>query len=334
MELPTMPMTSKTILLVDNDHEARQSIAQTLQIENYTILQATDGQEALRLLERFSPDLILSDLDMPNLDGIQFYKEIRRHPRWVTIPFIFLAETASLDKARIGQELGVEDFLMKPVTPDDLVRTIHGKLLRAAELRAAHVDTAYLETVKALANTIEGRDRYTRGHIDRVTTYARWLAEALRWPNDRLRNLEFGARLHDIGKVTIPDQILNKPGPLDEEEWEIMKTHPVVGAKILRDIGYLQPAIPYILYHHERWDGQGYPKGLAKREIPIEARLLAIVDVYDALTTARPYHPALPYEQVIELLQADAGKHFDPDLVPIFIDVLNKQRLHLRANGA
>jgi putative two-component system response regulator len=332
MELPTMPTPSRTILLVDNDHEARQSIVQTLQIENYTILQATDGQEALLLLDRFNPDLILSDLDMPNLDGIQFYKEIRHHPRWVTIPFIFLAQTTSLDKVRIGQELGVEDFLMKPVAPDDLVRTIHGKLLRAAELEVAHIGTAYLETVEVIANAIESRDRYTRGHLDRVTTYARWLAEALRWPPDRLRILEFGARLHDIGKVKVPDQILNKPGPLDEDEWEIMKQHPVTGARILRAINHLQPAIPYILYHHERWDGGGYPEGLQEREIPIEARLLAIVDVYDALTTARPYHPALPYDEVIALLQADAGKHFDPDLVPIFIDVLDKQRLHMRSN--
>ena len=323
-----MPMPSQTILLVENDHEVRQDIARTLQIENYATLQATDGKEALLLLERFSPDLILSALDMPNMDGLQFYKEIRRNPQWVTIPFIGLAEATSRDKVRTGQELGIEDFVTKPVPSDDLIRTIHGRLLRAAELKTALVDTAYLETVHAIANAIESRDRYTRGHIDRVTTYARWLAEALQWSPDHLRILEFGARLHDIGKVKVPDQILNKPGPLNDEEWELMKMHPVVGAKILDKINHLQPAIPYVLHHHERWDGNGYPHGLSGREIPIEARLLAIADVYDALTTFRPYHSARSYGEVMELLQADAGKHFDPDLVPIFIDALEKHQQH------
>jgi putative two-component system response regulator len=326
MERPTIPMPSKSILLVDDDHEARQGIAQILQIENYTIIQATDGKEALLLLERFKPDLILSDLDMPNLDGIQFYKEMRRNPSWVTIPFIFLSGSNSLEKIRVGQELGVEDFLMKPVEADGLIRTIHGKLLRSAEIEVAHIGQAYLETVKVIANAIEGRDRYTRGHVDRVTTYAIWLAEELRWPPDHIRILEFGARLHDIGKITVPDHILNKPSTLNDEEWGIMKKHPTVGARILRGISHLQPTMPYILYHHERWDGSGYPEGLKGREIPIEARLLAIADVYDAVTTNRPYHPAQNYNDVVELLWSEAGKHFDPDLVPIFISVLEKRR--------
>lgn len=322
---PTLPMPSKNILLVDDDHKTRQGIAQILQIENYSILQATDGNEALQLLERFNPDLIISDLDMPNLDGIQFYKEIRNNSDWTTIPFIFLAGSNSLDKIRTGQELGVEDYLLKPIEADNLIRTIHGKLLRAAELEVAHIGQVYLDTVKVMANAIEGRDRYTRGHVDRVTKYATLLARELRWPPDHLRILELGARLHDIGKIRVPDQILNKPGPLDDEEWHIMKKHPSVGARILRGITHLQPAMPYILYHHERWDGTGYPEGLRGREIPIEARLLAIVDVYDAITTKRPYHPAQDHEEVVEILNSESGKHFDPDLVPIFIHVLEKQ---------
>lgn len=321
-----MPMPSKSILLVDDDHEARQGIAQILQIENYTIIQATDGNEALLLLNRFKPDLILSDLDMPNLDGIQFYKEIRQNPNWVTIPFIFLAGSNSLEKIRVGQELGVEDFLMKPIESEELIRTIHGKLLRSAEIEVAHIGQAYLETVKVIANAIEGRDRYTRGHVDRVTTYAIWLAEELRWPPDHIRILEFGARLHDIGKITVPDHVLNKPGTLNEKEWSIMKKHPAFGARILRGISHLKPAMPYILYHHERWDGSGYPEGLKGREIPIEARLLTIADVYDAVTTNRPYHPAQNYSEVIKILRSESGKHFDPDLVPIFISILEKRR--------
>jgi putative two-component system response regulator len=323
---PTLPMPSKNILLVDDDDEARQNIARILQIENYTIVQATDGNQALQLLRRFTPDIILSDLDMPNLDGIQFYQQIRQNPNWVTTPFIFLAGPNSLDKIRMGQELGVEEFLMKPIEADELIRTLHGRLLRALELEAAHIGQAYLETVTVMANAIEGRDRYTRGHVDRVTTYATWLAEELRWPPDHLRILELGARLHDIGKIRVPDHILNKPGPLNDEEWAIMRKHPSVGAKILRGISHLQPAMPYILYHHERWDGSGYPEGLKGREIPIEARLLAIADVYDAITTRRPYHTPQSDAEVIQILQSESGKHFDPDLAPIFIHVLEKHR--------
>ena len=325
MVQPTLPMPSKNILLVADDHEDRQGIAQILQIENYTIIQATNGNDALQLLERFDPDLIISDIDMPNMDGIQFYKEIRKNPDWITTPFIFLAKSTSLNKIRMGQELGVEDFMLKPIEADGLIRTIHGKLLRAAELEVAHIGQAYLDTVQVMANAIEGRDRYTRGHVDRVTTYATWLAHELRWPPDHLRILELGARLHDIGKVRVPDHILNKPGPLNDEEWVIMKKHPSVGAKILRGISHLQPAMPYILYHHERWDGAGYPEGLKGREIPIEARLLAIVDVYDAINTKRPYHSATGYEKVVEILKSESGKHFDPDLVAIFISVLEKR---------
>ena len=321
---PTLPMPSKNILLVEDDFQTRQDIAQILQIENYTIVQAADGNEALKLLGRFKADLILSDINMPNMDGIQFYKQIRENQSLVTVPFIFLASSNSLDKIRTGQELGVEDYLLKPVEADDLIRTVHGKLLRAAELEVAHIGQAYLETVTVLANAIEGRDYYTRGHVDRVTTYALRLANELRWPPDHIRILELGARLHDIGKVRVPDHILNKPGSLNDEEWAVMKKHPSIGARILRGISHLRPAMPYILYHHERWDGTGYPEGLKGREIPIEARLLAIVDVYDAITTKRPYHPGKNTQEVIELIRSESGKHFDPDLVPIFIKLIEK----------
>lgn len=317
-------MTSKNILLVENDQQTRQEISQILQIENYTMIQAADGVDALKILERLKPDLIISDILLPKIDGIQFYKKVREKQSWVTIPFIFLTNQNTLDQIRKGQELGVEDYLIKPVEAEDLIRTIQGKLLRAAELEVAHIGQAYLETVTVLANAIEGRDLYTRGHVERVATYALLLARELRWPPNHLRTLELGARLHDIGKIRVPDHILNKPGPLNDEEWAIMKKHPSIGAKILRGISHTRPAIPYILYHHECWDGSGYPEGLKGREIPIEARLLAIVDVYDAISSRRPYHPALSHHQVIEILRSESGKRLDPDLVKIFINILEK----------
>jgi HD-GYP domain-containing protein (c-di-GMP phosphodiesterase class II) len=152
--------------------------------------------------------------------------------------------------------------------------------------------------------------------------YARSLAEALGWAPEHLRMLEFGARLHDIGKIVIPDSILNKTAPLSPVEWEAMRQHPVAGAKILREITHLQSAIPYVLYHHERWDGSGYPQGMRGKDIPVEGRLLAIVDVYDALTTARPYHPARSTYDVLQFLQMNAGRLFDAHLVTTFTKVI------------
>ncbi len=319
---PTIPLPSKKILVVDDDDPVREAIAEHLQIDNYFVVQASDGEEAIKVLEHFAPDLILSDINMPRKDGIALFKEVRQHPQWAAIPFLFLTSDNSPTIVRLTRELGVEDHLTKPINHQELVSTINARLLRAAEVEVAHIGQAYLETVTVLANAIEGRDHYTRGHVDRVTNYAIWMAQELGWPDDQIRKLEFGARLHDIGKVIIPDHILNKRGKLTKDEWELMRHHPVAGEKMLSGISHLGSIRPYVLYHHERWDGSGYPEGLKQRNIPLEARILAIVDVYDALTTVRPYHPARPHEEVLKYLELNAGKHFDPDLILVFHKVM------------
>ncbi|RME08131.1 MAG: response regulator [Anaerolineae bacterium] len=321
---PTIPTPSKKILLVEDNELIREGIKQHLQIDNFLVMTAGDGIEALETLEHFTPDLILADINMPRMDGITFYKELRKSPRWTAIPFIFLTADNSPESIRRGRELGVEDYITKPVNHRDLVNTINARLLRAAEIEVAHIGQAYLETVKVLANAIEGRDRYTRGHVDRVTQYTLWTAQALHWSEHDLRRLEFGARLHDIGKIIIPDRILNKKEKLTPEEWELMRRHPKAGAEMLQNITHLADIRPLVLYHHERWDGKGYPEGLGERDIPLGARILAIADVYDALTTERPYHPARPPKDVLEFLRFNAGKAFDPDLVPIFCQVIER----------
>ncbi|MEN8171245.1 MAG: HD domain-containing phosphohydrolase [Chloroflexota bacterium] len=324
MQQSSIPVPIKKILIVEDNKDVRNGISQYLKIEKYIVLQASNGVDALKVLETFTPDIIVSDINMPRMDGIELYKAVRQNHQWITIPFLFLTADNSPQSIRLGRELGVEDYLTKPIRPKDLVNTISARLLRSAEVEVAHIGLAYLETVKVLANAIEGRDKYTRGHVDRVTHYALGTAEELHWTPSQIRTLEFGARLHDIGKVIIPDSILNKKSKLTSEEWELMKQHPVEGVKILEGITHLQKTRPYILYHHERWDGSGYPHGLKGQDIPIEARLLAIADVYDALTTARPYHPPRPYSEVIKYLTLSAGTHFDPELVPIFIKVIKR----------
>jgi putative two-component system response regulator len=313
----------KQILVVDDSPEIRRGVALALELEHYVVHQAENGQAALQLLEQITPDLILSDINMPVMNGLEFYQAVRRNPRWLLIPFIFLTANDRPEDIQAGRTLGVEDYLTKPIESGDLVAIITARLLRAAEVQMAQIGRAFLETVNVLANTIEGRDPYTRGHVERVADYARRMAAALQWPPDHIQTLEFGARLHDIGKITIPDHILNKQGPLTDEEWARMRQHPVAGAQMLREISLLQGALPYILYHHERWDGTGYPQRLREKDIPIEGRLLAIADVYDALTTARPYHPARPSVEVVRFMHVQAGKAFDPALVPLFLRLVD-----------
>jgi putative two-component system response regulator len=324
-----VPIQSKRILVVEDNHEMRLSVANALKMEQYQVDQAENGQAALALLQRVTPDLILSDINMPRMGGVEFYRALRQNPRWLLIPFIFLTADDSPDEIRLGRSMGVEDYLTKPIASADLVSAVNARLLRVAQVEVAQIGLAYLETVNVLANTIEGRDAYTKGHVERVAEYARALAGTLGWAPEHLRMLEFGARLHDIGKIVISDTILNKPNQLTSTEWEIMKQHPAAGARILREISHLQSTLPYVLYHHERWDGSGYPHGLKGKDIPVEGRLLAIVDVYDALTTARPYHPARTNYEVLQYIEKSAGRLFDPNLVPMFIKLMSSGRWRL-----
>jgi len=319
------PSLRKQILIVEDSPAILQSLKLTLEMENYQVHMAENGRAGLELLKKVMPDLILSDINMPVMNGIEFYKALRQNPRWTPIPFVFLTANDSPVDIQAGKALGVEDYLTKPIEGETLVAIINARLLRSAEVQIAQIGLAYLETVNVLANTIEGRDPYTHGHVERVAAYARRMAQAMGWTDEHLRILEFGARLHDIGKIIVPDQVLKKPGSLTDEEWILMRQHPVEGARILRSISHLRGTLPYILYHHERWDGSGYPNRIGGQEIPVEGRLLAVADVYDALTTARPYHPPRPHEEVMQLLQLHAGKQFDPALVRIFARVMEKR---------
>jgi putative two-component system response regulator len=321
---PTIPLQTKKILVIEREPEVRQIVRQLLEIEGYLVYEAQDGEAAMKALQLAVPDLIITDIDPSDWDNHEFYRAVRQNPFWVSIPLIFLSTGSTLDNIRSSREMGVDDYITKPVNPPQLVRVIHARLLRSAEIQVAHMNQAYLETVTMLARVVEGRDPYTHGHIERVVRYARGVAKALSWPGDRINILELGARLHDLGKVVVRDDVLKKTGPLSPQEWVEMKRHPIAGAKMLGEITYLRETIPYVLHHHERWDGTGYPKGLKGRDIPIEGRIMAIADVYDALTTHRPYHPARASREVLEYLKLRAGVLFDPELVDVFLYTLGQ----------
>jgi HD-GYP domain-containing protein (c-di-GMP phosphodiesterase class II) len=195
---------------------------------------------------------------------------------------------------------------------------VRAKLARRRAVERFDTYAAHLQTVQMLANVVEARDRYTRGHVERVQQLALELARALRWSEEALAVLEFGALLHDLGKILVPEAILNKPGRLLPAEWAVLRRHPEDGAHMLAGVDHLRAAVPYVLYHHEHWDGSGYPAGLRGGQIPIEGRLLAVVDAYDAMTSERPYRVALSSAEACAEILRQAGRQFDPVVAEAF----------------
>jgi putative two-component system response regulator len=261
------------------------------------------------------------------MDGYAFFRAVRERPEWVTIPFVFLTARGEKEDVLVGKDLGAEDYLVKPVTRDDLITVVNSRLERSHQLRVAQLQKAYEASLTVLANAIEVRDQYTRGHVERVMAYAFAIAEELGGGPDPAGvtgmdlvqdQLRYGAMLHDIGKLHIRETTLCKVEPLTAEEWAEIKTHPQTGAEMIRDITYLAPAIPVVRYHHERWDGTGYPEGLAGEGIPLAARIVAVADGFDAMTTARPYSPARSLEQAFQEILACAGSWYDPRVVEAF----------------
>jgi putative nucleotidyltransferase with HDIG domain len=212
----------------------------------------------------------------------------------------------------------VEDYLVKPMTRQELVTTVRSRLTRSQQLLLAQLEQAYEASLIMLANAIELRDHYTRGHVERVRNHAVAIAQELDWPESQMNHLAYGSILHDIGKIHIMESVLSKPGPLDEAEWEEMKKHPIIGAEMVKNISYLQPAIPIIRHHHERWDGSGYPDNMKGERIPLEARIVAVADSLDAMITSRTYRVALTPDEAYEEILRSSGSHFDPFVVEAF----------------
>lgn len=311
-------MNRETLLVVEDNHALREGLREMLGMEGFTVLTASNGREALDNMQSITPDLILSDIAMPEMDGFAFFEAVRNKPEWVTIPFVFLTARGEKQDVLAGKDLGAEDYLVKPLTRDELVTAVRSRLSRSRQLHMAQLQQSYETSLTVLANAIEVRDQYTRGHVERVTAYSMVLAEQLGWQENQMEQLRFGAILHDIGKVHISEEILRKKEPLNNEEWAEIKKHPSTGAEMIKDIPYLIPAIPVVRYHHERWDGEGYPHGLQREEIPMVARIVSVADGFDAMTTSRPYHPALSSEEAYHEIMAQSGTQFDPAVVAAF----------------
>ncbi len=310
----------QTLLVVEDDPAMLIALRDILENAGYIILTAENGQEALNVLSNSKPELILSDIAMPVMDGFELLEAVRQRPTGATIPFIFLTARGTREDIFTGKSLGVDDYITKPVTSKELLSAVRARLQRADEFAMMAQLLAAKDSLRVLANAIENK----RYHVERVNDYAQAIAEELSWDDKHRDALEFGAILHDIGQVRVPEAILLKAGPLTEEEWEEMRKHPEEGARMIDGIPYLAPAIPIVLHHHERWDGTGYPQRLKGEDIPVEARVLAVADTFDAMTSDRHYRKALDPNVAHDEIIRQAGRQFDPRMVEAFLNCWNR----------
>ena len=319
------------LLLVDDEPTNLQVLRHVLQAD-YRLLFATDGARALQVAREQLPQLILLDIMMPGMDGYAVCRALKADPATAGIPVIFVTALNDSQDETAGFDAGAVDYITKPVSPPVVRARVrnHLSLVRVDELRETR-----LQIVQRLGRAAEYKDNETGLHVIRMSHFSKLLALAAghspAWAEDLLN----AAPMHDVGKIGIPDAVLRKPGPLDADEWATMRRHPEIGAEIIGEhpSGVLQLAREIALAHHEKWDGSGYPRGLAGEAIPLSARIVAIADVFDALTTRRPYKEPWPVQEAMSHIAAQAGKHFDPALVALFAPLL-PQLLEIRARWA
>lgn len=344
------------IVLVDDDRRVLESLQRTLRPHSQWQVRTFEcPREALAYLQAEGADTIISDLRMPFIDGLQLLGLLQQSPQTRDIPFVILTGQSDSDLRRKALELGATDLLNKPADPEDVVARIRSALRlksyqdelkhqnevleERVRVRTAELAESRLEVIWRLAKAAEFRDEDTGNHVMRVASYCRAIAEKLGCERDFVERLFLTSPLHDIGKIAVPDSILLKPGKLTDVEWVVMRSHAELGAKILQDDSkarqifhqfdgqensasrrdpLIEMAANIARTHHEKWDGSGYPRGLAGEEIPLEARIVAVADVYDALTSARPYKQPMSPEKSMSIIHEGAGKHFDPTVVTAF----------------
>ena len=341
------------ILVTDDEPEVRNVLCELLS-ERYECLTVASAAEALSLLSREHFDLVISDIMMKGMTGLEMVPHVKELAP--DTPIIMISGAQTIESAIESLRVGAFDYLMKPFELQFVEAVVRRALEHRALLVAKRHYETYLEelvrqrteelnkafnaleenyrtTLKALAAALETRDAETHGHSERVVNFSLRLGQELGLSREEMRSLEFGALLHDIGKIGIPDAILRKPGPLTEDEWTRMREHPLLGQKILRGIEFLEGAAQVVAEHHEKWDGSGYPRGLGGREIDIKARIFAVADTFDAIVSNRVYRNGKSYDVALAELRANAGQQFDPDVVAAFERITReewKRLQHLR----
>ena len=327
----------KTIFVVD-DNDTNLSVSEETLEEYYRVMTLPSAMKMFTLLEKVTPDLILLDIEMPEMDGFEALHLLKTSSKHANIPIIFLTSMTDASVEARGFQLGVVDFITKPFSPPVLLNRIktHLNIDELIRERTSQLERLQNGLVFVLADMVENRDQGTGGHVERTAEYIEILINAMVDRGlyaDEIHGMDVdslisSARLHDVGKITVPDAILNKPGKLTDEEFEVMKTHCSAGERIIDqvvsrtdNVAFLRNAKLFAGYHHERWDGRGYPYGLKEMDIPLQGRIMAIVDVYDALISERPYKPPFSKADAIGIIMENAGKQFDPSIADVFFAV-------------
>jgi putative two-component system response regulator len=312
------------ILVVDDDPLIVDVLTRFLSREGYSVVTAQNGIEALERVRFDQPDLILLDVTMPEMDGFTACRRLKDDERTALIPITMLTGLDDREHRTRGIEAGADDFLTKPFEHSILRARIRSQLrLKRLTDQLEHTENV----IFMLAQAVEAKDAYTEGHLQRLRSYGEQLAIACGLGYNDVRAVRYGGILHDIGKIGISESILLKPGPLTQLEMAQMRLHPGIGARIISQMRFAREVGPIIHGHHENWDGSGYPNGLRNEEIPIGARIIAIVDAYDAMTTDRPYRASLSDAEAIQRLRKARGTQFDPDTLDVFLDLLTAGRL-------
>lgn len=337
---------SKKILIVDDEERNIKILAVLCGHHGHTILKAFNGRQAVDQARAHKPDIILMDVMMPEMDGFAATEILKADEATRHIPIIIITALDSREDRLRGIQAGADDFLNKPIDAEEFSlrlrnnlrnKEFHDFLENHAHIleqqvaeRTEQLRRGYIDTIYRLVLTSEYKDEDTGSHIKRISHYTREIAERLGMPDDFSDRIFYAAPMHDIGKVATPDRILLKDGPLTPEEWEIMRNHTVIGAKILEgsDSPYLKMAVDIARYHHERWDGTGYPRGLAGEDIPLTARIMNICDQYDAIRSKRPYKESLNHRKTVEIITQGDGRtspnHFDPVILETFVQLADR----------
>jgi cyclic di-GMP phosphodiesterase len=320
------------VLVIDDENVVLMLVVEILESAGHEVIAAESAERALELLENGDFDLVVSDVVMPGLSGLELLEIVRQ--RRASLPIVLVTGAGTYDTLSQALTRGAAGLVTKPFAHADLRHAVAEALDRADRSREELRERLLAPTLaSALANAIEARDSYLHGHCERLAALALRIAEEVAMPPDQIENLRLGAILHDVGKIGIPDRVLLKPGPLDDEERRIVETHPVIGDKLLEPLDLLATARPIVRHHHERWDGLGYPDGLAALEIPAGARIVAVADSVEVMSSRQLYRAPLTHEQIVAELRRQSGKQWDADFVAIVLALIESGELELRVEG-